>query len=515
MLKKLRIIVSTLFFITWLAIFLTEISLFIKWAHPLGKLQVIPGFLSFFANPAFPLGLLLILTLTFLFGRVYCSSLCPLGTLQDTVIGISLKVKKGKYKKLPTLNILRYGTLSLTILSAIFGILIFIQFLGPYSLFGKITSDVFSPILYQISVVLEETGTSFIPNKTFHMVPLGFLIFISIMFASLILASFKKGRLYCNSLCPVGSFLGLISKASLFQIRIKPDKCVLCGKCEQICKAGCVDYKNKSIDFSRCVTCFNCLNICPENAIAYQKNDLCQFKKPKNKDQQKNINESRRLFLENASKLALTLGSAAFLPLKIFSNKQQSAIPKEVKKFPVTPPGSKSLKNFSNSCISCHLCVSHCPTKVLVPAFNKFGLAGFMQPHLNYSKNYCEFECNSCSKVCPTGAIQEISLKQKQKTQIGQVKLFKPLCLVYDKNLPCGACAEVCPTTAVKTVPYMGSLYGPVTNETLCIGCGHCEFVCPAKPKAIYVQSNLMHSEAVVLKKGEIQQDTSKKKFPF
>jgi ferredoxin len=146
----------------------------------------------------------------------------------------------------------------------------------------------------------------------------------------------------------------------------------------------------------------------------------------------------------------------------------------------------------------------------------EYGLSGLIQPVMDYSASYCDYECNLCSRVCPTGAIEEITLEEKKKIQLGRVQLIPDYCIVFAKNQACGACAEHCPTTAVRMFLYEGNgLPAPEIHPDLCVGCGHCENVCPARPtKAIYVRGLDIHQEAKQPEKGEIK----KKKeddFPF
>ena len=95
------------------------------------------------------------------------------------------------------------------------------------------------------------------------LVNIGFFILILIM-------SLRYGRLYCNSLCPVGTLLGLISRVSLFKFAIDKTRCNECLSCAAVCKAGCIDTQNAMIDQSRCVGCFNCLSACPQSIVSYR-----------------------------------------------------------------------------------------------------------------------------------------------------------------------------------------------------------------------------------------------------
>ena len=165
---------------------------------------------------------------------------------------------------------------------------------------------------------------------------------------------------------------------------------------------------------------------------------------------------------------------------------------------PITPPGSKSLENFTKKCTACHLCVTHCPQQILKPAGFNFGFSYAFKPHMVfYEKAFCNYRCTTCSSVCPTGAIERLTPEEKKITQIGIAKFEKNRCIVYTDNTSCGACSEHCPVQAVIMEPYDGGLTIPHVYEHLCIGCGGCESICPVRPiKAINVLANEIHQTA-------------------
>jgi len=165
------------------------------------------------------------------------------------------------------------------------------------------------------------------------------------------------------------------------------------------------------------------------------------------------------------------------------------------RKTPLTPPGSLSARHFQQHCTGCQLCVAQCPNQVLRPST---GLLTLMQPTMSYERGYCRPECHRCSEVCPTGAIRPISLEEKSSTQIGHAVWVKKNCVVITDEVECGHCARVCPTGAIQMVPLDAedewSPRVPAVNEAVCIGCGACENLCPARPfSAIYVEGHEAH----------------------
>jgi ferredoxin len=317
--------------------------------------------------------------------------------------------------------------------------------------------------------------------------------------------SYTKGRLYCNTVCPVGTFLGFISKFSLFKISIDNKDCNHCGLCEWDCKSNCIDRVNKKVDFSRCVNCFNCFSVCNKDAVTYK------MSLPwKNKDVAPvpvvSADETKRSFI--AGSLVLAMGIFGFkinkvpsanpikkdtIPHKEIIPTQDTTIP-ENKDFPVAPPGAGSIRKFKDTCTACHLCVSACPTHTLQPSLIQYGITGFMQPHMDYHAGFCNFECTLCMDICPAGALLPAPLEEKKLKQLGIAIFIKENCIVETDGTDCGACSEHCPTKAVDMVPYHDDLFIPLVTEDICIGCGACEYACPTKPyKAIFVNGNAEH----------------------
>lgn len=275
-----------------------------------------------------------------------------------------------------------------------------------------------------------------------------------------------------------------------------------------VCKSECIDVKNMKVDHSRCVDCFNCLDVCPDSAL-----DLTYKNHAPSEPTVINTNNNRRTAI--ATGLAMVLGQKVLADIKKPADTSKLLI--NEKDYPVTPPGAIALNRFNELCTGCGLCIAACPTQVLQPATTQYGLKGFMQAHMDYVSGYCNFDCRGCGKVCPTGAILEISIEEKQLTQLGKAVFVKENCVVYTDGTDCGACSEHCPTKAVDMVPYEGKLLIPEVNQDICIGCGACEHPCPvdAPYKAIYVNGNAIHQAAEKPKEEESTATPIEEDFPF
>ncbi len=531
-LKIIRVGFALLIFLPTTFIFLDFRDLVpVKIYRSVTFLQFVPSLMKYLTTfSLISAGFIVVIIVTSLVGRVYCSAVCPLGIFQDLIARLGRKIRKKpyRYKFRKPNSIWRYGFLALPILICLFGGgLIGVYFLDPYSIFGRIILNFGQPV-YQgvnnlLAKIMESMNIYLLYPEDIIMPGIVVCILPALMLIIIVWFSLRKGRLYCNSICPVGTLLGLISRVSVFQIRIREDRCTKCAKCAAVCKAGCIDLKHQTVDSSRCVACFNCIGQCSEDAIQYQPNKL--LKSSQNQPVQTNNSESkndkimgRRNALTRIAAAGLTL---AGLSDKLFSSilpDSKKKIPSKIKpakNFPVSPPGSLGIRHFTSHCTACHLCVSACPTGVLQPSLNEYGLTGIMQPHMDYSTKYCNFDCTKCSEICPSGAILSISLENKKSTQIGQVHFIRDNCIVYSENTACGSCSEHCPTQAVTMVPFKDNLTIPEINPEICVGCGACEYACPVQPyKAIYVDGNEIHQ---VAKQPQIQEleEIEMEDFPF
>ncbi|PKL90220.1 MAG: 4Fe-4S ferredoxin [Ignavibacteriae bacterium HGW-Ignavibacteriae-2] len=484
--------------------------------------QFIPSLLSFLHNPAFiASGFIIILVLTVLFGRIYCSFVCPLGIMMDLILFVRKKYykfstrKKFRFTFIKSYNLIRYSILSATFLLLFTGVSTLIVLLDPYSVFGRLITNFIRPVFIGINnllvAFLEMLGSySVSPHilylPDFWVLSIPFVFLIIILFFTL-----KNGRLYCNTICPVGALLGLISNFQIFKISIDDINCAACGVCETQCKAGCIDSGNKSIDLTRCVACYDCLDSCPTEAISINTKQPVKVLKSNLKTKVK----GRRSFLISAGLLTGTAIKTIYGQGDTIKVYKDSTIP-EKRTSPISPPGSISIEHFISNCTACTLCVSVCPTGVLQPSFIEYGIEGLLMPHMSNKIGFCNFECTICGDVCPNDAILPLKNENKKITQIGKVKFIKENCVVYTQKTDCGACAEHCPTKAVKMeLDAELNLRVPIITEELCVGCGACEHACPTKPfKSIYVDGNPVHQIAEKPKDEKLE-IIEEEDFPF
>ena len=444
-LKVIRIILAALMLLGITALLLDTTGVLRHWLGWMPKVQLLPAMMAL--NVAVVVAILLV---TLAIGRFYCAVVCPMGIFQDLFVWAHKLVfgKKRPYRYRKPANWLRYTVLALFVLAMLVGMNSIAVLIAPYSAYARMVTGLHASGLAQ-------------------WVAIATLAVIGLM-------SFTMGRLWCNTICPVGSLLGLLAKHRLFGIRIDAAKCVGCRKCEHGCKAMCIDIDNKRIDHSRCVDCWNCLAQCPVGAISLGGKQPAESTKP--------VDDSRRKFV--AGTVAVGAAMAVQAQEQKLDGGLAALMDKQVpqRKTPLKPFGSQSIKNFGTRCTACQLCVSQCPEKVLRPSAK---LESLMQPELNYTDGYCRMACTRCSEVCPAGAIQPISKEEKTAISIGCAVVLKDNCI------GCGTCARHCPSAAISMVDGK-----PAVNEARCLGCGACEYYCPARPMtAIYVEGREIHTE--------------------
>lgn len=494
MLRKIRIISATVCFALITLLFLDFTGSIHAWFGWLAKIQFLPALLALNAGVVVALVLL-----TLVLGRVYCSVICPLGVFQDVISWVAGKGKKNRFRYSPALSWLRYGILALFIVALIAGLGSAVALLAPYSAYGRIAANLFAPLYLWGNNLLAywaERADSYL----FYSVDVwmkGAITFgiAAVTFIVLAVLAWRNGRTYCNTVCPVGTVLGFLSRFSYLRPTIDTAKCNSCGLCARNCKAACIDAKAHQIDYSRCVTCMDCIGKCHKGAISYThpRKAVAETGNPKVSEEQ--IDNARRSFLTVTSLFATTAllkaqekkvdGGLALIEDKKIPNRET----------PLTPPGSLSVRNFMTHCTACQLCVSVCTNHVLRPSSS---LSRMMQPEMSYERGYCRPECTKCAEVCPAGAIRPVTTADKSAIQIGHAVYVYENCVVNTDGVECGNCARHCPTGAIQMV---ASIAGdpespklPVVNAERCIGCGACEHLCPSRPfSAIYVEGHQNH----------------------
>jgi MauM/NapG family ferredoxin protein len=478
--------------------------------------------------------------LAFLLGRFFCNWICPLGTTLDVVDRIirpRTREPKSKVRITHTAGLrnLKYYILVFFIVAALFSTQLS-WLMDPISIVTRSYGIVLYPYLsrfidltlaplYRVPVVnrISEPIYGFLRTRflseeqpVFQLQLLFFLIFAAILF----LVRYHP-RFWCRYLCPLGALFGACGKFSLVRRVVDPERCDDCGKCQRECRTAAITENPRGYHAQECTVCLTCQAICPTGAISFKfaspfgkeekehapKGRLaycsiiehyCPFRKEEKKYTPKGLALSRRGFIKAAA-----LGALA-LPVMKLKVQEKSFNP-----FLIRPPGALPEEEFLDKCIRCAECMKACPTNALQPAVLQGGVEAIGTPIIVPKVGYCEYECNTCGQVCPTGAIRKLPIEEKQKFKMGTAYFNKNKCYPWNEHINCLVCEEHCPVPDKAIKFWETEVIEQRTNKTvkvllpyvvteLCIGCGICENKCPIAEEPgirVTVREELRHKE--------------------
>jgi MauM/NapG family ferredoxin protein len=425
------------------------------------------------------LPLVLLLAGTAIFGRFFCSHVCPFGTTLDMARPVFGRGKsgfrppdawrKGKYFLLVFLafaalygaNLTHFGTpISLSIR-------LYALVLRPAA---KFLSGPFTPALHRLSEIL---GVQEIYGA-FELVRYsGLLVIVPLLFALLYLVRYAP-RFWCRYLCPSGAIFAIVGARPVFRRNVS-GRCTACGKCVEKCPAGAIRSDDpRATNHPECIACRTCRKTCPENAIT--------FSRPKEIRAAASMVDGSRRYLIGAAFAGLFAAFAAKAGVRGARSKDAA---KEMPDDLVRPPGAKPEPEFLALCTRCSLCIKACPTNMLQPGLLEAGLDGLFAPLAVSRSGPCESLCNACGQVCPTGAITGLPLHVRPWAKMGTAVITRRKCLAWEFDKSCLVCDEACPYDAIKLVEdEEHEVEVPIVEETRCSGCGYCENKCPVTGRA-------------------------------
>ena len=384
------------------------------------------------------LGLCLV---TALAGRFFCAVLCPLGIWQD-VVGRLVRRRHGRRRRRVREEpeaFSRRGAVERFVRYAVAGLC-----------FGGLAAGVAAGFLALDPYTNAYRGALSLLRGPFLFGAVAPLAVVTVL-------ALWRGRLFCTALCPVGTALGLLSRAAPIRIRMN-DACVKCGACAAVCPSHCIDVASGVVDNERCVRCLACVSACKVRGIE------CSARRGHAEEA---FSPSRRAFLKGGATLVAGLAAGALLA-KTGVRRVAAAVQRTLG---ILPPGAGSPDRFAAKCTGCLRCVGVCTGQILKPAPNGVGPV-----RVDLSQGACAYDCHRCAEACPTGAIRRMPREEKQRTRIAQVDFHPDHCIVFQTEEWCGLCVGACPTGAL-SLRRNGT--PKVSDPERCIGCGACQRACP------------------------------------
>ncbi|MGD0821946.1 MAG: 4Fe-4S binding protein [Desulfomonilia bacterium] len=430
-----------------------------------------------------------IIGLTIIFGRFFCSMVCPLGTSIDVsdnlfrVSKVSVKANAAPGKKL---KLIKYLGLCFILAAALIGVSL-TAFGAPIPIVTRFYGLLIYPILTLIAdagfTIFRPIADKFgitslayagLPNPGYTLQWLILALPVGIFALSL-----KTPRFWCRYLCPAGAILALLSLRPLLIRRRVSDQCTSCGLCRRECPMDAIAEDPHATDSSECIICRRCSRVCPEKAV--------RFAVGKGAFAQQAIRFSalRRMIILSA---LAGLGTALISRIGLKGGSCEGGPGRIMDPALIRPPGAVSECSFLDRCVGCGECMKTCPTNTLQPAGLAAGLAGFFSPVMVPRKGPCDPTCNACGHVCPTEAIRPLILEEKRQAKVGNASITHQKCIAWEFGKPCLVCAEVCPYGAISLERVSGvPVAVPVVQENRCSGCGFCEYYCPVQARAAIV----------------------------
>ena len=458
---------------------------------------------------------LVILLPTLFLGRFFCGWICPMGTLQHFVGNMPSESKRGKqrieanrYKRWQTI---KYVVLIAGLVAACFGSMA-IGWLDPFSLLVRsIGLSILPAFNFTVRAVLAPMENSHIAaikatGEITHAI-LQFLVLdfrqahfaqglaLGILFLLILAASLRVTRLWCRSICPLGALLGAASRWSVLGLHKDADSCDKCNRCLMHCQGGDDPIGGAPWRKAECLMCMNCVGSCPHDSLVFR------FFRKEKEVASPDLGRRRTL-------TGLAAGAVA-IPLM----RADTAMGKSRNERLLRPPGALDEPDFLSRCIRCGECMKVCPNNSLHPTLGEAGLEGLWTPTLVPRIGYCEPSCVLCSEVCPTGAIWQITPREKgwvvdvgqsaaadQPVRLGTAFYDRGRCLPWAMATECIVCEEWCPVSpkaiyvqeaqVIDAAGNTKTLKQPRVDLSRCVGCGACEFACPLQERpAVYVTS--------------------------
>lgn len=407
-----------------------------------------------------------IVLLTVFAGRFFCGWICPLGTTLDATDTLFYRKRKHTKPITKSRNI-KYYVLAGMLIAAAFGSQI-AYLMDPITIITR----AFTFAVFPIVTLTMRAGISvpYVPSDVQYFFRFNFLA--AVILIGILAANSISRRYWCRNLCPLGALLGLLSRFSIIRRMVKSD-CIGCKKCIPDCKMGAILDDPTQYTAPECIYCYSCTPVCPNLSTR-----IAPSMQSEGYHTELDVNR-RRIF--QAAGVGLLI--AALGKTNVAAKNSRTGNVKTSSDVLIRPPGALPEDEFVDRCIRCSECMKVCPTNGLQPALAEAGFEGIWTPVLVSRIGECTRQCNLCSQVCSTQAIQTFEVEEKKHIYIGRAVIDRSQCIAWNSNKQCLVCDECCSYRAVEWKIVEG-IRRPFVEEHKCVGCGICENVCPIQPTA-------------------------------
>lgn len=407
-----------------------------------------------------------IVLLTVIAGRFFCGWICPLGVALDATDTLFFRKRRRAKPDTKPRNI-KYYILAGMLIAAAFGSQL-AYLMDPITIITRAFTFAIFPVA--TLTTRADIKIPYIPTDVQYFFRFNF--FAAAVLVGILAANSISRRYWCRNLCPLGALLGLLSRFSIIRRIVKSD-CIGCKKCVPDCKMGAIPDDPTQYQAPECIYCYACTSVCPTLSTRIAPSIQTE-------GYHAGLDLDRRRIFQAAG---LGLAAAALGVTNVAAKTSRTGKTKTSSSFLIRPPGALPEDEFVDRCLRCSECMKVCPTNGLQPSLTEGGFEGIWTPVLIPRIGECTRQCNLCSQVCSSQAIQPFKIEEKTHIYLGRAVIDRSQCIVWNSGKHCNICNECCSYRAIKWKSVNG-VVSPFVEEHECVGCGICENVCPIQPQA-------------------------------